>query len=326
MKKYDYFYFFRILSNFNYKILYKECANKVIEKNSKDWKFFEANKKYGVVIDNEWSWINTINTHSYCFFELYNFLSEEEQNLLDFDNNIKKSIVIFWNLIDKKYNLFFTTDIENKYYNILKFRTSQSWAKGMVTNILFIRSLEILFGDNLKDKKFNFNRGDTTDFKGVDFIVELNNNQNVTVQLKSGKYVFDGDYYILDSANNDLKSPSDYYCFFDISNWSGSSNVLMLKNDKTKIFKGDDGFTYYEKSLLFKRFVNTMTLPQALKNILWFCGPKNIFFNLNLNAVKNDYKLDIENKSINIDLNDIYDDNFGEYLQDKLSELINIFQ
>lgn len=327
-KKYDYFYFYRIISNFESKTEYKNQANIVIKNNGLKlglWGICETNGKEGILENNKWSWINTINTHSYCFFELYHSLTNEEKNEMDFDNNLKNSIKLFWEIIDKNFELYFTKNITNKYYDILKFRTSQSWYKGTITNIFFIMSLKNLFGDDLINKQYSFDRGDNVDFKGIDFIIELKDNIKKTVQLKSGKHYFDGDYYIMDSSANDLKSPSDYYCYFDISNFTSATNILLFKNEKSKIFK-KEGFIYFPKELLEKYYVNTMTVPQALKNTLWFCGSKKIDFELNLEAKENSVLIyPKEEKRIVININDIYDNSLGELLENKLMELCNIF-
>jgi hypothetical protein len=329
IQKFEYFYFYRILSNFNYKTVYKNQVNLIMERNGKKlgiWGVHKNKIKEGIFEDGKWSWLNTINTHTYCFYELYHSLTNEEKNKLDFDNDTTNSIITFWGFIDKNFDLYFTKNITNKYYDILNFRSSQSWSKGIVTNIFFIMSLPEIFGEDLINKEYSFERGDYVDLNGVDFVIELKNNIKKTVQLKSGKHYYDGDFYILDSSANDLKSPADFYCFFDISNFTSATNVLMFKNQKDKIFK-KDGFTYFPKELLFKHFVNTMTIPQALKNTLWFCGPKKINFELNLDSDENSVIIcPKEEKRIIININNIYDDSLGELLEKKLMELCNIFQ
>lgn len=326
--KYDYFYFYRLISDINFKSDYKNKVNSVMKRNGiklNIWDINHKNNKEGIIENGKWSWINTVNTHSYCFYELYHSLTDEEKSLLDFEKKSKESIDIFWNIIELNFELYFTKNITNKYYDILNFRTSQSWSKGLITNIFFIMSLNELFGEDLVEKNYTFERGDNTDFKGIDFIIELKNNKTKTVQLKSAKHMFDGDNYILDSAVNDLKSPANYYCFFDISNFTSATNILMFENDKNKIFK-KDGFTYFPKELLKKHFVNTMTVPQALKNTLWFCGPKKINFELNLDSDENSVEiLPKEEKRIIINIKNIYDDSLGDLLELKLRELCNIF-
>lgn len=327
-KKYDYFYFYRIISNFNFKTEYKNHANIVMKKNGLKfglWNFYKNNKE-GIIENNKWSWINSVNTHSYCFYELYHSLTDEQKKSLDFDNNIIYSIGKFWEYIDEKFELYFTKNITNKYYDILNFRTSQSWSKGIITNIFFIFSLKTIFGDDLVEKSYSFERGDNIDFKGIDFIVELKNNVFKTFQLKSGKHYYDGDHYLIDSSLNDLKSPADYYCYFDISNFTSATNILIFKNEKEKIFK-KDGFVLFPKELLYKYFVNTMKVPQALKNTLWFCGPRKINFELNLDSEENNVIIyPKEEKKIIININNIYDEDLGDLLENKLMELCNIFQ
>ena len=330
-KEPNYFYFYRLISDFNFKTEYKNNANAVFKENGIRlgiWGINNKNNKEGINDNGKWCWRNTINTHSYSFYELYHFLDDEQKKLLDFENpsSYRSSIKLFWKLINENFDLYFTKNITNEYYNKLYFRTSQSWSKGVITNIFFIMSLDEIYGDKLIKKEYSFERGDDTDFRGIDFVIELKDNIKHTIQLKSGKHVFDGDDYILDSAVNDLKSPANYYCFFDISNFNGASNVLMFENKKELIRKVN-GFTHFPKELLYKKFVNTMETPQALKNILWYCGPRQINFELNLEAETNDVTIISENeKRIIININNIYDDYLADLLNDKLAELRDIFK
>lgn len=323
----------RLMNNSYFKGSYRKFCDEVMEKKGLEfnqWVKHRINDSFGLK-DNDlrWCWRNTINTHPYCFCDLYNFSVELGMEKLDFTNsgywlsNLKK----LWLFIEDKWELFFTTNIESKYYNKLLLRTNKSWSIGQITTIAFLFVYREIF-KNYKFQKlsFSFDRGDPDDFNGIDVRILTITGEEFTIQIKNGNFYKDKNSFFINSSVNDLKSPATHYCFVSIEN--NETKIIVLKNKKEEIIR--DGETYIFPIELLENdvIIKNMPIPQKLYEILMFCYDNKIVFDLK-NKPEENNKVTWEinpQKIVIITIGDFHDTNLENLLSEKLIELKNTFK
>ena len=251
--------FKKLLDNLDFKILYKKRANAVFEKNGRRlgiWKIYK-NGKYGI-IDNKniWCWRNTINTHVYAFYDLYYLLYDMTGILLEITNESKwnESINILWEFVDKNFDLFFTENIESKYFNKFRLRTNRSWTNGQVGLIGVLYKLREHFADCvITSILFKLERGDTDDFKGKDIVFENSCGEKISVQVKMGKIVNQtNEGYEIECSSNDMNANCNYYSFIDIDVKNNVTTIVSFQKVPGYMKRLPNGNVFYKKEIMNK--------------------------------------------------------------------------
>lgn len=320
-----------LMNNYGFKTIYKERCNSVMKSKGLELNHWikHNNGLFGLVDKfGRWCWRNTINTHPYCFLYLYNFLIELGYDDIDFEDESKweENINLFWDLIELKWELFFTDNIETKYYHKLMLRTNKSWSVGQITTIAFLFVYrEIFDGYEFKKLSYSFDRGDLDDFIGIDVTIVTKDDLVITVQIKNGKFVERNSSYSVMSSVNDLKSRANHYCFVDIQ--ENETKIVVFKNEIEKIERYGETYLFSKELLINKEISKNMQIPQTLNDILIFCAKNDIVFDLkNNNGEENKMEWAIEpEKIVTITIGDFKDENLSNYLADQFIELQKLF-
>lgn len=317
-----------LMNNSYFKECHKKVCNDVMERKGLEfnhWVRHNINGKFGLK-DNDlrWCWRNSINTHPYCFCDLYNFSVDLGMNELDFSNrnqwfnNIKK----LWIFLESKWELFFTDNKETKYYYQLLLRTNKSWSNGQITTIAFLYVFrEIFKGYEFKKIHFSLDRGDLDDFGGIDIRIFTKTGEEFTIQVKSGEFQENLNSFSLTSSVNDLRSPATHYCFVDIKN--NQTKVVVFKNEKEKISRSEEIYFFPKELLENKVIIKNMPVPQILHEILTHCAKNKIVFDLknNQEEINNITWVFEPEKVVTVTISNFKDENLNKYLFEKFEEL-----
>jgi hypothetical protein len=342
IRKYRYDYFKGLLSG-DFKKLYKERCNKVFEKKGKElgiWGFWKKNKMWGILnyqkqIPVSWCWRNTPNTHPYCFHDFYYLFYDSTGIELDFNDKNKwgKNLDILFSFIEKNFQLYFTTDIDTKYFYHFWFRCNQSWTSGQITIIALMYKIRKIFDEfKIIDMDFALERGDPNDFKGIDVILTIEtkdiykNREKIKIQVKGGRVIsYNEEGYLVSGSANDLKADVNYWCYIDI------------KDKKTEIVLFQNINRYIERigyNILFKKEIihpikieESIMVPEKLDEIAKYCYDKKILIEIeHLPQGVNEVILQKDpEKIINIKIADFKDKNLIILLTNKFDELKKFF-
>lgn len=327
----DYFYFSSLLQNKKFKKLYRlnfNAINKVNASRLGIWGTHEINKREGIIEDGLWSWRNTMNTHSYCFHDLYYLYINKTGKDLDFSNELywKYRLNDLFTFINENWELFFTLNIESKYYNNFNFRCNSSWIFGQITTIACLYKLRELFSEySIKEIEYSLDRGDVNDFNGYDIIVHTKCEKSISIQVKGGSYYKINNDFVIISSVNSLTSIADYYCFVDIV--KDNTSILLLKNKKEGIDKMNKNF-YFKEELFDNRLINeNMETSQILMDMLNYSYSNRIIMNILNEGSENSVNWEFTpEKVINIVIINFKDKNLPIYLKQKFDELKDSFQ
>ncbi len=319
-------------SNDNFKTIYKNEVNNRFEQRFRNfnlWGIKKINGKYeGILTENgEWSWMNRINTHPNCLKSFYEWCIKSDTNFFtQFGNplyhrvNIKK----MWDFLDSNFEQYFTNTITNEYYGELERKCKRSWNSGNVSTISILLSLNEAF-NGIKNVHYSFEFGETEDMEGgIDISFTDENDENKTIQVKSGKIFNFGDEVMVDGSPNKLNYKTDYYAYSDVYN--NQTDVVIFKNDKEKMTKNIDSIIIKKEIILYIK-IKMMTESNKLRDILWICSKNKLDFNLKKETSSNNYvNIDIENKKVDVNISDINDENLNNLLEEKIDELTQLFK
>lgn len=318
----------RLMNNFDFKTIYKDSCNDVMKRKGLEYDQYvkhSINQKFGLKDkDNKWCWRNTINTHPYCFTELYKISRELGCTEIDFFDISKKyeNIKKLWEFLESKWELIFTDNIESKYFYKLMFLTNKSWSVGQITTISFLYSFKEVF-ENEKFKKiyFSLDRGDLLDFLGIDVVLVTNKNEKITIQIKNGKFIERSSLYQISSSVNDFKSIATHYCFVNIE--ENETKIIVLKNEKKQISEYYNSYTFDKELLVNKPIIKNMVVTQKLHEMLIFCAENKIIFDLkNKEGEENNISWSLNSeKIVTIIIGDFKNENLGNYISTKFEEL-----
>lgn len=290
-------------------------------------------KKWGHYNDlGFWSWTNRINTHPNCCLSLYNWAIKNNPNVFyDFGNPLyhKYNAQRMWAFADKYFELIFTKNISEKYYNELKIKCQKSWNNGNISMIAIIIILEMVFAKfgEVTNIEFTFSYGDGGDMDGIDLSFILNNVKK-TVQIKSGTYQnIMGEEVHIKGSPNDLTYDVDYYAYANVDGLKGLTSIIIFENtnDKTKLYKEDETIIVKNELVIYKK-TEHMPIPEILNKLLILCGEKDVEFRLNKENLENSVDIDLNNKIITISIIDYEDKNLVNLLETKFNELKETFQ
>lgn len=318
----------RFMDNYTLKVIYKDTCNDVMKRKGSEYDQFvkhSINGKFGLKDKyGRWCWRNTINTHPYCFLELYKISQELGCDEIDFFDNSNQldNIKKLWRFLESKWELIFTDNIESKYFYRLMFLTNKSWSVGQITTIAFLYSFrEIFEGKKFKKIHFSLDRGDILDFLGIDVQIITKENEKITIQVKNGKFTERRSNYEITSSVNDLKSIATHYCFVNIQ--ENETEIITFKNEKEFIVPYFNSFTFEKKILENKPIIKNMIITQKLHEMLIFCAENKIIFDLkNKEGEENNVSwLLSPEKIVTVTIGDFKDENLGNYISTKLDEL-----
>jgi hypothetical protein len=243
---------------------------------------------------------------------------------LDFSNsglwlsNLKK----LWLFIETKWELFFTDNIEIKYFYKLLLRTNKSWSIGQITTIAFLFVYREVFKDFKFSKlSFSFDRGDLDDFNGIDVRILTTSGKEFTIQIKNGNFERNENSFTITSSVNDLRSPATHYCYVSINN--NETKIAVFKNDVEKITQNGEIYTFPLELLENEVIIKNMPIPQKLHEILMFCHENKIVFDLKNNEGEenNVSWSSIPQKIVTVTIGDFKKENLAEYISTKFEEL-----
>lgn len=321
-------YFSNLFQIWKFKKIYRERFDDLTKKSGEKlgiWGLSNKNNQYGIIDeDGDWSWRNTPNTHPYCLHDFWYLYREKTGKSLNFDNSLyyKYRINELLDFVEENWELFFTTNIETKYYLSFMLRCNKSWTIGQITLLCVVFNIKKLFPElNNISLKYGLSRGDTNDFKGIDLIVTgvnyLGDILTYTIQIKNGTCVYSEYYdaYEVKSSVNDLSSPADYYCFVNISD--NKSNIWLFKNDKKHIEKKDDKFIFKKNLFDNRKMEEFDEISQKLMEISKFCFKNKIEIKITNKGYENSLTWNIlPEKVLNLTLGDFNDVNLYKLLSE----------
>lgn len=342
IRKYRYDHFKGLLSG-DFKKLYKQKCNQVFEKKGRElgiWGFWSKNKNWGIVefyneIPIKWCWRNTPNTHPYCFHDFYYLFYDSTGIELDFNNREKweENLDILFSFIEQNFELYFTTNIETKYFYHFWFRCNQSWTSGQITIIALMYKIRQLFSDyKIIKMDFALERGDPNDFKGIDVIITTETKdvhrtkEKIKIQVKGGKVIEDNDDgYIISGSANDLKADVNYWCYVDIKN--GETDIILFQNLNRYIQRVGYNILFKKEITHPIKIKESIMVAEKLDEIAKFCFTNKILIEIEyITGVDNEITIYKEpEKMINIKIGNFKDENLSNLLNNKYKELQQLF-
>lgn len=318
----------RFMNNYTFKVNNKNACNDVMKRKGLEydqWIKHSINEKFGLKDkDGRWCWRNTINTHPYCFLELYKISQELGYDEIDFfdESNQLENIKKLWSWLESNWELIFTDNIESKYFYRLMFLTNKSWSVGQITTIAFLYTFREIFEDKeFKKIHFSLERGDLLDFVGIDIKIITKENEEITIQVKNGKFTERNSNYEISSSVNDLKSIATHYCFVNIQ--EDETKIIVFKNEKELIIPYFNSYTFEKELLVNKPITKNMIIPQKLHEMLIFCAENKIVFDLkNKEGEENNISWSLSpEKIVTVTIGDFKEENLGDYISTKFDEL-----
>jgi hypothetical protein len=321
------------MDDYKFKRLWKKLFNEINEKRSKQfncWGFCQKNGLYGILDEFlNWCWRNSPNTNPYCLFILVQLYEEFTGNKFEVKNQLyyRGKIEKLLSFVDENWELFFTKNIETKYFHRLELACNKSWSTGQITSISTKIALSELFSEfEIISIECDLERGNPDDFIGKDIIFKIKDGGEYAIQVKSGSFYFDeiNDVYVVRSSVNDLQAKCDFYCFVDTS--KDSTKFIVFYNDTSKI-KKEDNRTFFKKETFKISMTKNIQITQKLMEILLFCGDNKVLFNLTNTESENNVEIVLEpEKTFNVSISNFEDQSLLPLLEQKFTELNNLFE
>lgn len=326
-KQYDYNFFKNLFDlgwngDNGWKSIYFNETQKCFEKHFKLLGLWcqhpEDPTKFGIIINNKWSWMNRINTHPNCCLFFYRWCLEEDENFfIELGNpkyhshNIRK----MWKFLDENFEKFFTTNITNKYHNTLLNKCEQSWFNGNLSTIAVIISLKECFIGS-KNYSYTFEQGDTKDMGGVDVSFTTENDEIKTIQVKSGQFEDWKSEFYVSGSQNDLTYSTDYYSYSSVGD--NFTWVIFFKNDLSGLKKDENNKIEIQNELVLYHKRESMSLPQKLKELFEMSVKNNKSFSLTMEGENN---VTIDDDQVIVIISNLEDENLENLLDEKIKEL-----
>lgn len=332
--RYDYF---KSLLSGDFKKKYKEKCNIVFEKKGRElgiWGYWRKNGMYGILdffneVPVSWCWRNTPNTHPYCFHDFYYLYYQKTGVELDFNDRDKwnENLELLFDFVEENFELFFTTNIETKYFYHFWFRCNKSWTLGQITIICLMYKIRTIFNEHkIVKMDFALQRGDINDFKGIDVIIELETKEKIKIQVKSGKVIReDENGYLVSGSVNDLKADVDYWCYVDIK--PNETEIILFQNLNRYINREGQNIFFKKEITHPVRIKEKIMVPEKLEEIAIFCFDRKVLIEIeHIPGGSNEVIIQKEpEKMINIRISDFKDENLIVLLKEKFDELKQVF-
>ena len=293
------------------------------------WGWCSDRGRIGILTENKnWHDYNRINTHpNICKFFYEECVKDNPNCFTEFGNKEyhADNVKILWDFIIKNFDLYFTKNITDTYYNIINGLLNKSWQRGSISVIISVIYLKKIFPD-LKDIKFGFKTGDKNDMKGIDIEVVLSDDSILKIQVKSGSYTdknYGGKYYVSGSSNDLDYSKCDYYIYSQPKYGKKPSSFIMFKNTP-EIGRKDESIIVPVDNIKFK-IQEEMILPENLSELMKVCSEKNYNFQIIKEEDYNYIKLDEENRQLTINFSDYDETSLEKESTEILDKLKNMF-
>ncbi len=307
-----------------------------------DYAFINGGRKfgrYGLCLKNNkkgtldefgnWSFLNTINTHRRAFMyicQLYETFTKKE---LDFSTREKRietfKLIKFF--LEENYELFFTTNITYEYYNQFELLCNKSWMGGVIDTIIFLTFVQKLFPDaKIKEIIWDADRGNPDDFAGIDARIIFVTGFQKTIQIKRcSSSEVTKDEYILEGAHNGFDKEVDFYVYIKINLNEHYNEVFLFPHNKSFMFNNHKVIIPINKMKTYKD--SNVLLSETLIKMLSFCSENKIIFNVTKEGEKNQVTFTSNPRNeVNVVISDYKDENLGELLTNKFSELKEFFK
>ena len=325
-EKLDYLHYHNLFHNGErFKSFYTNETNKRFKKSSLWSKPF--NKKGGMYLnDGKWHPFNRINTHPNVLRYFHELSMEMMPDLdINFDNpsDYESNIIKLWDFLDSNFELIFTNNITDIHIDKLNRLLANSWNNGSISLIVCVLYLYSIY-PNCRIV-YSFETGLINDMiNGVDLIVYFDDIKNDTFQIKSGKYTFLGDYYIISGSQNNLNYNIDFYCYVDAGNRDNITSAIIF-NRSDLIKKDEDGNLIVPKSLVKHKPINLyMDLPTNLRIAMQLCAKNDISFNIEDGYDNNEILYD--GKNFIIKIKSLENENKTNELNSLLVEKIKVLE
>lgn len=300
-------------------------AQKILEKKFTEiglWGLYPENNKYGILTeDGNWDPRNRLNTHTkFYMYSVNEYEKYHPNDLIDFGNKKfhKINCEKIWKFYEENFDLYFTEKITSVHFNEINKLLNSSWETGNISVISAVLMLNEVYPQHDKIE-FGFKNGDIKDMNGTDIDVILNSKEKFTIQVKSGKsnnINYNGYYYISGSPN-DLHYTSDYYIYVD------KSSFIMFKNENVSKAKFDS--IRVDIKTIKHNIQKYMPIHEKLTEMMILCGKNDVKFTIQKEGETNSITLS-DDMTLTINFTDYTDKNFEKLIDDKLTELKNLFQ
>lgn len=295
----------------------------------KKWGWCDPKQKMGI-LDEDGSWhdYNRINTHpNICKFFYEECVKDNPNSFIEFGNPQyhQENVIILWDFIIDNFDLYFTKNISNTYFNLINNLLNQSWQKGSISLIIAVLYIKKVYPD-LKKVDYGFETGNKKDMSGIDLEVTLSDDSIIRIQVKSGRYTdknYGGKYYINGSSNDLDYKKCDYYIYTQTKYGNQPSSFIMFKNT-IDIGRKDKSIIVPVDNIIYKK-QEIMTLPENLSELMKICSENNYNFQIQKNEEVNYIKLDEENKSLIVNFSNYEDDSLEKESNDMLIKLKELF-
>lgn len=322
--EYNYNFAKSLFEDYRWKNLYIEntqkCFKKHFEKNGNWGQNKTDSKKYGIIINGVWSWMNRINTHPNCLLSFIKWSLEEDKNFfIELGNPLyhKRNIEKLWSYLDENFELYFTEKIKKDYFNELKRKCNKSWATGNISNIAVILTFKKVFQGSY-DYEYSFENGDGIDMDGVDITFTTIDGKVKTVQTKSGNYMNMGSEFYVNGSQNTLDYKTDYYSYVNVDSYHNQTSIIIFENNN-ELRKDKQGDIEIPKKLvIYNNHIENMSIPQIIQKI----HESSLKLERSFTLTKDDENfVIIKDDEILVNIGNLDDPNLEKMLDQKFKEL-----
>lgn len=296
---------------------------------------------FGVVINNKWHRINTLETNqsgqlflfSQCNIILESLRNSGQTFVIIYNKKISTERIIIgenWKenidlIYDKIHNLLL---IVRKYglklldHNSIIFKEMISICAdvmlvGDIGEMLFGRYIDEFFEDYLEIKKSS-GLGDPLDIQtGIDFWIRYPNNKEITIQVKYGHYYNNNEQIFTKSKFSKYSN-----CDFWVLVYKG--DIIMIKNDRNKNKRLQDTTWIFNPDVIVKK-IKIIDMFEELKNLMKVASKNNISVVLTKEGDSNKIFYNEETKTLSIHFPQPEDLNIKKMITEETDRLNNLF-
>lgn len=297
---------------------------------------------FGVVINNKWHRLNTLNTNQsgqlFLFAQCNIILESIRQSGLMFitisgKNIPTEKIVIYENWkddIDSTYDKIYNLLLIVRRYNSMLLDYNSEICKEMMSicaGVMLVGDIgEMLFGryvdeffKNYIEVKKSSGLGDPLDMEtGVDFWIKTKNNNEIKIQVKYGYF-----YY---NSNNQLCTKSKFSKYSNCDYWVlvCKDDIIMIKNDHNKNKRLQDTTWVFDQEVIVKK-IKIIDMFEELKSLMKITSKNNISVVLTKEGDLNKITYNEDIKTVTIHFPNSDDLNIKKMIIDETNRLENLF-
>lgn len=302
------------------------------------WGFYPGNGNIGILTPKNklWDDLNRMNTHpELCKFFVGELLNSNPNAFNNFgsDNTNRENIEKLVQFIYKNYELYFTKNITDVYFNHIYWLLQRSWRSGNITMILAICHIRKIFPD-IVSISYELKTGDPRDMiNGIDLSVTLTDGQEIKFQVKSGTtngVNYNGNYYINGSPNKMKYYECDYFIYGSVPFGKRlASSIVVFKNGN---YNKKEGSLIVPVENIYYKYEGSMPIPEMLNEMTILLSKNNLSLTIQKDESTNYFELveyvdeyDKMTKELVFNFGDPLDENLENLIKEKLDELKNLF-